>query len=171
MLRKTLSLFVALAIAAPLFAFDTSRPAVRRGLSPESLVEAMNHERAAAGLRPLQLNAALSAAADDRMRDMFAKHYFEHISPDGIDPFTWAERHGYDYRAIGENLAVGYRTAGDIVDGWMHSEGHRQNVMGRDYDDVGIAIAVDAPRRPFGGPTVVAVYGSQAAHATATSAR
>jgi len=161
MVRKIVSLAAALAIAAPLFAFDATKPAVRRGLCAESLIEAMNRERAAAGLRPLHLNAALSAAADDRMRDMFTKHYFEHVSPDGIDPFTWAERHGYDYRAIGENLAVGYRTAGDIVDGWMHSEGHRENVMGSTYDDVGIAIADGAPRRPFGGPTVVALYGSR----------
>src|SRR4051812_41255596 len=102
-------------------------------ISAEALVEAMNRERAAEGLGPLRLNATLSAAADDRIHDMFAKHYFEHISPDGIDPFTWAERRGYDYRAIGENLAVGYPRASDVVDGWMHSAGHRDNVLGRDY--------------------------------------
>lgn len=158
MVRKIVPFVLAFALSMPLFAFDTEHHDVR-GMSAEALVEAMNRERVAAGLAPLRLNAALSAAADDRMHDMFTKHYFEHISPDGIDPFTWAERRGYNYREIGENLAVGYRRASDVVDGWMHSEGHRENVLGRDYEEIGIAVAEGAPRRPFAGPTVVALYG------------
>src|ERR1044071_2547826 len=114
MVRKIAPLLVALTMSLPLLAFDTSRPRVG-AMRPAALVAAMNGDRAPAGLPPLHLNAALCEAADDRMHDMFAKHYFEHISPDGIDPFTWAERHGYDYRAIGENLAVGYPRASDVV--------------------------------------------------------
>jgi len=160
MVRKIVPLLVALTVSLPLLAFDTSRP--RTGaMSPEALVAAMNEERAAAGLPPLRLNAALCEAADDRMHDMFTKHYFEHISPDGIDPFTWAERRGYDYRSIGENLAVDYPRASDVVYGWMHSDGHRANVLGRDYCDIGIAIDDGAPQRPFRGPTVVAIYGKR----------
>ena len=89
MVRKIVPLFLLLALSMPLLAFDTEH----RSIS-DALVVAMNRERAAAGLGPLRLNAALSAAAEDRMRDMFAKHYFEHVSPDGIDPFTWAEKRG-----------------------------------------------------------------------------
>ncbi len=63
--------------------------------------------------------------------------------------------------AIGENLAAGYPTAAAIVGGWMHSEGHRENVLGRDFDEIGIAIADGSPRRPYGGPTVVALYGTR----------
>ena len=159
MVRKIVSFIVALALSMPLLAFDTRKHAV--ALSAEGLVGEMNRERAAAGLGPLRLNAALSAAADDRMHDMFAKHYFEHISPDGIDPFTWAERRGYDYREIGENLAVGYPRASDVVDGWMHSDGHRANILGAGYDEIGIAIADGAPRSSFRGPTVVALYGKR----------
>lgn len=86
-------------------------------LDAESLVAAMNRERAARGLGPLRLNARLSQAAGDRVNDMFAKHYFDHVAPDGLDPFTWVDRRGYDYRLVGENLAVGYRTSATIVDG------------------------------------------------------
>jgi uncharacterized protein YkwD len=164
MVRKIVPFVVALALSLPLLAFDAQHHADVRGMSAAALVEAMNRERAAAGLAPLRLNETLSAAADDRMRDMFAKHYFEHVSPDGIDPFTWAEKRGYDYRAIGENLAVGYRRASDVVDGWMHSAGHRENVMGRDFEEIGIAISDAAPKRPFAGPTVVALYGTTANH-------
>jgi uncharacterized protein YkwD len=124
----------------------------------ETLVDAMNRERAGHGLRPLRLNATLSAAAGDRIGDMFAKSYFAHVSPDGLDPFLWATKRGYSYRLIGENLAVGYRGT-SVVDGWMRSPGHRENILERGFDEVGIAIADSSPRRGYKGPTVVAMYG------------
>ena len=120
----------------------------------------LNRERAARGLRPLRLNQTLSAAAGDRIGDMFAKHYFAHVSPDGIQPFVWARNRGYRYRLIGENLAVGFRGAA-VVDGWMRSPGHRENILQRSFDEVGLAIADGSPRRGYRGPTVVAMYGSR----------
>lgn len=126
--------------------------------APEAILDAMNRERAARGLAPLRMNAALSRAAEDRIHDMFDKRYFAHVSPDGIDPFTWAIRQGYRYRMIGENLAAGYRGT-RVVDGWMNSPGHRANILERRFDEVGIAIAEGSPRRGTKGPTVVAMYG------------
>ncbi|MFP5247588.1 MAG: CAP domain-containing protein [Thermoanaerobaculia bacterium] len=125
-----------------------------------SIVEAMNRERAAYGLRPLRLNEKLSMAAGDRIEDMFAKNYFAHVSPDGIEPFVWARKRGYRYSIIGENLAVGYRGTA-VVDGWMRSPGHRENILQRQFDEVGLAIADGSPRRGYRGPTVVALYGSR----------
>ena len=119
----------------------------------------MNRERAAKGLRPLRLNGTLSAAAGDRVGDMLAKRYFDHVSPDGVQPFVWAKRRGYDYRTIGENLAVGYRGTA-VVNGWMNSPGHRANILGRAFDEVGIAISDRAPVRGYTGPVVVALYAS-----------
>lgn len=127
----------------------------------DAVIAAMNRERAAHGLRPLRVNTRLSLAADDRIADLFAKHYFNHVSPDGIQPFVWAQRRGYDYSVIGENLATGYRSASGVVDGWMHSPGHRANILGRDFDEVGVAIAGGSPVGNYGGPTVVALYGSR----------
>jgi uncharacterized protein YkwD len=126
----------------------------------ETLVAAMNRERAARGLGPLRLNPTLSDAASDRIGDMFAKRYFDHVSPDGVQPFVWATRRGYRYRLIGENLAVGFRGT-SVVDGWMRSPGHRENILQRGFDEVGIAIADGAPQRGYKGPTVVAMYGRQ----------
>ena len=158
MSRTRIFLAVALALAlgvSPLSAFHARRAA----LDEPALVAAMNRERAAYGLQPLHLNLALSLAAGDRIHDMLAKHYFAHVSPDGIDPFTWADKRGYLYRAIGENLAVGYRTVSSLVEDWMSSPSHRANILKRDFDEVGIAIASSAPKRPYGGPTVVVLYG------------
>lgn len=130
---------------------------VRATPAVDAIVEATNRERAARGLGPLRLNAKLSLAAHDRIEDMFAKRYFAHVSPDGIDPFDWVLQRGYRYRLVGENLAVGYRGTA-VVDGWMRSPGHRENILTRGFDEVGVAIAAGSPRRGYKGPTVVAIY-------------
>ena len=136
-----------------------TRPSARPFV--DDLVAAMNRERAASGLGPLRLNAKLSAAAGDRIDDMFRKHYFDHVSPDGMQPFVWVARRGYDYSIVGENLAAGFPTAPAVVSGWMHSPGHRANILGRSFDEIGIAVADGSPLRPYSGPTVVAMYGAR----------
>ena len=127
-------------------------------LSAEAIVAATNRERAAHGLPPLRLNSKLSAAAGDRITDMFDQRYFDHVAPDGTQPFVWAKRRGYSYSLIGENLAVGYPTAQRVVTGWMNSPGHRQNILQRGFDEIGIAVATGTPVRGYSGPTIVAMY-------------
>jgi uncharacterized protein YkwD len=142
---------------------ERSAPArARVGTGADAIVAAMNRERTSRGLRPLRLNDRLSLAANDRIGDMFAKNYFAHVSPDGVQPFVWAQQRGYRYRLIGENLAVGYRGIA-VVDGWMRSPGHRENILQRGFEEVGIAIADGAPQRGYRGPTVVAMYGASTA--------
>jgi uncharacterized protein YkwD len=154
---------VALVLAAPLSAYQENRSPRRTASSqsPEEIVAAMNRERAAYGLRPLRLNPRLSRAAEDRVDDMLAKRYFAHVSPDGVQPFTWVRQRGYRYRVIGENLALGYPSAQRIVGGWMRSPGHRENILGRSFNEVGIAVANQSPRRGYRGPLVVAMYGAR----------
>ena len=127
----------------------------------DAVVQAMNRERIAYGLRPLRISDRLSLAAQDRIYDMFSKHYFNHVAPDGTPPWKWVSHRGYDYRELAENLAIGYKTPGGIVDGWMNSPGHRANVLGEHFHDVGVAIAPGSPTRRFDGPTVVALYGEK----------
>ncbi|HEX8154194.1 MAG TPA: CAP domain-containing protein, partial [Thermoanaerobaculia bacterium] len=79
-------------------------------------------------------------------------------APDGTDPFVWVTRRGYDFRKAGENLAVGYRGAEEIVEGWMSSPGHRANILNPAYEEVGLAVAGGSPTSSFRGPTVVALY-------------
>ena len=129
----------------------------------------MNQERIAHGLRPLQINVELSLAANDRVQDMFARHYFAHVAPDGTEPFAWMEKRGYNYHEAGENLAVGYRSAASIVQGWMSSPGHRANILGTAFEDVGVAIAEGSPTDAFHGPLVVALYGAAFPAAARTS--
>ena len=125
----------------------------------ESIVAAMNRERGAQGLGPLRLDSRLSLAAEDRVEDMLSKRYFDHVSPDGVNPFTWVQARGYRYRMIGENLALGYRNSESVVTGWMNSPGHRENLLKSGFNEVGIAFTDTSPRRGYRGPLVVAFYG------------
>ena len=158
--RLILAAALALLIAAPqLYAIHAA--SAHRTLDAISLLDSMNRERVAQGLKPLRLNERLTLAATDRMRDMFERHYFDHTSPDGIEPFSWIDKRGYRYTEAGENLAVGYATAADIVDGWMKSPAHRVNVLNRRFEDVGVAIMPASPTSRRIGPTVVALYGTR----------
>src|SRR5438105_4725814 len=131
---------------------EVSARAASAPTAEEAVVEVMNRERAAHGLQALRVNVQLSLAAQDRINDLFSKHYFNHVSPDGMQPFVWAEQRGYNYRTIGENLATGYPNATAVVDGWMHSPGHRANILRREFDEVGVAIAGGSPVGQNGGP-------------------
>ena len=167
--QRLFTLALATILALPVSAFAENRTLPRTTetfvesstLTVEDLVASMNRERIARGLRPFRLNQALCLAAADRVRDMLAKHYFNHVSPTGRDPFSWVDRRGYDYTDIGENLAVGYLTAEDVVDGWMHSAGHRENLLRSAFAEVGIAFTDASPARPFRGPLVVVLYGAR----------
>jgi uncharacterized protein YkwD len=121
----------------------------------------MNRERAGHGLAPLRLDDRLNAAAADRAADMFALGYFNHVSPDGRSPFLSVQNRGYRYATVGENLAAGYRTPQAVVSGWMRSPGHRANILGSSFDEVGLAVVEGSPIRGYGGPTVVALYASE----------
>ena len=155
----TLALAVPLSVSAEMR--TPYRTATSVSLSADALVRAMNRQRAAYGLEPLRLNSRLSQAANDRVGDMMRKRYFDHVSPDGLNPFTWVAKHGYRYSIVGENLAVGYPNAERVVAGWMSSPGHRANILQSRFDEIGIAYDDAAPIRGYRGPLVVALYGSR----------
>jgi len=164
-LIQRLSVFaLTLALAAPLSVSAETRTLYRTttaSLSADALVKAMNRQRAAYGLGPLRLNSKLSQAANDRVGDMMRKRYFDHVSPDGLNPFAWVAKRGYRFSIVGENLAVGYPSADRVVTGWMNSPGHRANILQSRFDEIGIAYDAAAPIRGYSGPLVVALYGSR----------
>lgn len=139
-----------LAVAAPLFAGD---------ITPDSVLSEMNVYRAKEGLAPLHFEKRLMLAAGDRMRDMEELEYWSHDAPDGRSPFLWLQRHAYDFRFAGENLASGFETVELLVEGWMESPGHRENIMSRNYDDVGIAVIDGSTVQRATGKSVVVMFG------------
>ena len=97
----------------------------------------VNSERAKYGLDALTYDAHLSSAADIRAVEI--KSLFSHTRPDGRSCFTALDEVGYSYRKAGENIAYGQRTAEEVMNAWMNSEGHRANILG-DYTFIGIGV-------------------------------
>lgn len=93
------------------------------------------------GLPPLAEDAKLDAAAKAKRDDLFAKQYFEHVSPSGVGPGDLATREGYDYVVIGENLALGdFKDDQALVQAWMDSPGHRANILNTGYTQIGVSV-------------------------------
>jgi len=158
-LQRLAALALMLLLAAALSTFADGFPARRapRALSRDAVLAAMNDYRGERGLPPLGFDRRLNAAAEDRLRDMFERRYFDHTAPDGTSPFAAVRRRGYRYLSVGENLAAGQRSAREVVEQWMRSRGHRANILG-DFEDAGIAIAAGSPTGETRGYTFVALY-------------
>ena len=102
------------------------------------VVALVNQERAAYGLSPLTLSADLSDGARLKSQDMRDNRYFDHNSPTYGTPFEMMRSLGITYRAAAENIAMGYRTAEAVVNGWMNSPGHRANILSDKYTEIGV---------------------------------
>ncbi|GGK04011.1 hypothetical protein GCM10007063_27920 [Lentibacillus kapialis] len=104
----------------------------------QQVVELTNQERQAQGLDPLKVDAELSKVAREKSRDMAENNYFSHDSPNYGSPFDMMKQYGISYQTAGENIARGQRTPEQVVNGWMNSEGHRENIMNPDFTHIGV---------------------------------
>jgi uncharacterized protein YkwD len=127
-------------------------------ITKETVIGQMNVRRLSRGLPPLREDPRLTLAAEDRMRDMEDNAYWSHTSPDGRSPFDWLAPRGYDFWFAGENLAAGFETAEILVEGWMESEGHRDNIMSAIFQDCGIAIIEGAITKKSAGKSIVVLF-------------
>lgn len=103
--------------------------------------EATNSQRKIYNLKLLKRDATLDKVAKQKLEDMLAKQYFEHVSPDGKGPADLAKEVGYSYVIVGENLALGnFQNDEALVEAWMNSPGHRENILSSRYQDIGLAV-------------------------------
>jgi hypothetical protein len=114
---------------------------VSYSISESDLISFVNQERVARGLAPLKENSELDDAARRKAADMFQKNYWAHFAPDGsTSPWGFIRAAGYNYQFAGENLAKGFTDAKSVVDAWMNSPTHRDNLLSDKYIDEGFAI-------------------------------
>ena len=104
----------------------------------QQVVDLTNAERTKAGLKPLQIYAPLMAVARDKSEDMARNNYFSHTSPTYGSPFDQMRSAGISYRAAGENIAQGQRSPQQVVQAWMDSPGHRQNILNPSFTHIGV---------------------------------
>lgn len=124
---------------APLVSSRESRDAQ---LSRAGVISWTNSQRRQNGELPaLKENLKLNAAAEAKLEDMFKQQYFEHQSPQGTGPADLAKAAGYEYIAVGENLALGnFDNDRVLVQDWMDSPGHRANILNSKYEEIGVAV-------------------------------
>lgn len=114
---------------------------VSSNVSTQELMILTNEKRQESGLGPLTIDDRLSQAAAGKASDMFSKDYWAHDAPDGTTPWDFIKGAGYNYIYAGENLARGFNSAQDVVNAWMASPEHRQNMLSSNYQNVGFAVA------------------------------
>jgi uncharacterized protein YkwD len=116
---------------------------------PEALerdvLDQVNREREQEGLAPLVPVPALTLLARGHSRDMAARTYFSHSSPEGLTVSQRAERLALDFRRIAENISRSWGVqdpARTAVYGWMTSPGHRENILNAHYIETGVGVAL-----------------------------
>lgn len=121
-----------------LLPYKVAAPRPRPDLEARML-ELVNRERVAAGLRPLAPDPELTEVARRHSADMFARGYFAHVTPEGRDPFDRMRAVSVRFETAGENLALA-PTVQVAHRGLMNSPGHRVNILHQDFGRVGIGI-------------------------------
>jgi uncharacterized protein YkwD len=173
-------LIVALAVAAPATASaqDDSPAQASQAACPtagsasedarrvqKALLCLHNLERHEHGLSTLRWSPELAAAATRHARDMVARHYFEHVSPSGKNHMDRIATSGYKPAVgcwtAGENLffSSGPSTPRQMLNAWMNSPAHRDNVLRRGWGGFGLGVVPASPHGDAHGVTVVALFG------------
>jgi uncharacterized protein YkwD len=117
----------------------------------QEVFDLVNQEREAAGRSPLSWCDGLGECAKAHSNDMCDRGFFSHVNPDGEDP-TARGRAGHagsytftpivpdPYYGVAENIAMGYSTAQEVMNGWMNSPGHRANILNGGYTHIGVGV-------------------------------
>jgi len=138
-------------VQPPLWCLLVALPRItweRREAAPLDDLEAMraavlaevNRERAAAGLRPVALDARLDRAAQLHATDMLSRRFYDHETPEGHGLASRVIEAGYRYRWAAENIAKGVFEPAEVVRRWMLSTGHRRNILDPHPVHVGVGV-------------------------------
>ena len=146
-------LVLASACATPASPTEVPESPAAGGGSPvaSTLVQMTNAERSNAGLPTLRASSRLMEAAQLHADQMVRLGRLEHVLsgaqyPRPEDRLAAA---GYQWSAYAENIAMGQSSAAAAMDGWMHSSGHRANILSTSVTEIGIGFARDSAGRPY----------------------
>lgn len=102
----------------------------------KEVLNLVNAQRSQAGLGALSWDPKLANAANIRAKEIVIS--FSHTRPDGSTCFTAVENDG-SYMTLGENIASGYTSAAYVMNGWMNSQGHRENILNSSFTKLGVS--------------------------------
>lgn len=119
-------------------AAQQAQPPANVSQAVQQVIDLTNQQRKQNGLPALQADTKLISVAQKKSEDMQQNGYFSHTSPTYGSPFDMMRDFGVTYRSAGENIAQGQRTPQEVVQAWMNSEGHRKNILSRDFTHIGV---------------------------------
>ncbi len=105
------------------------------------VIQLVNQERAKYGLKPLNAHWELSRVARIKSQDMRDRNYFNHTSPTYGSPFEMIKNFGLTYRMAAENIAAGQTDPHSVMNNWMNSTGHRNNILNPNLTHIGCGYA------------------------------
>ena len=136
---------------------------------PSVVVKLTNDERSDLSKAPLRRNVTLDAAAQMKANHMARNEYFSHYAPDGTSPWYWFNQAGYTYAHAGENLAIHFTDSTEVVDAWMNSPTHRENIVNGNFTEIGVGTA-KGEYEGYETVYVVQLFGAPAAPAPVVAA-
>ena len=107
----------------------------------QEVIKLSNEERSKAGLPPLQYDSKLAAAANKRAEEI--AEVFAHTRLDGRICFTVLDEYDISIWAAGENIAGYYSDPEGVVESWMNSQGHRDNILDSYFSHIGVGVYED----------------------------
>jgi uncharacterized protein YkwD len=131
-----LLLFPGLASAQP-------KPEFKPTEAEQAVIDLTNEQRKLAKLKPVEANPLLFAAARKHAAEMAKRDKLENE----FDNVTLADRvqiEKYRFTYIGSNIAMGQRTAKQVVEGWMKNEGHRDTMLTSGFTEIGVGVEKNA---------------------------
>ncbi|MFA6587871.1 MAG: CAP domain-containing protein [Patescibacteria group bacterium] len=134
-------LLLAAKIASAVFLFAAYPNEARyAAYTASTIISLTNESRREAKLPALTSNSKLNLAAQNKAKDIIARNYFAHTTPDGKRFWTWIEATGYDYSVAGENLAIDFTTPESAHSALMASPTHKENIINKRYKEIGVAV-------------------------------
>lgn len=118
-------------------------PVITVKAQEDEVVELVNKERVRRGLQTLKPHWEIARVARYKSQDMINKGYFDHYSPTFGSPFKMMESFQIKFSAAAENIARGQRTPTEVMNAWMNSTGHRNNILSPVYTHIGVGLAKD----------------------------
>lgn len=104
----------------------------------KEVLDLTNSFRARNGLNALKWSMEAATAARLHSQDMADHNFFDHNGSDGSTPFTRMKAQGISFTMAGENIIGGYGNALYSTNGWINSNGHRNNILNSSYNYLGV---------------------------------
>lgn len=133
--------FIALQVSFSVISF--TKPGIlgiSSSIDQKKIIDLTNQERAKMGLSPVSENSILNQAAYLKAQNMFEENYWSHFAPSGKTPWDFILGSGYKFSYAGENLAKNFSTSEEVVNAWIASPSHKDNLLGSKYNEIGIAV-------------------------------